>query len=1176
MQALAGATTALGMSAVAVADHGNLYGLVKFHRACLRAGIKPLTACELLVRPEPVNDHKLPDGALLLLVRDEIGYRNLLALVSAAHTQPIADEPGAKKRLIPEALLRKHHQGLLVLAGGEAGTIAKTLRHGQPDQARAFLERCQALWGDYFYLEIQRLGRPHEEALLGAILQLASECDAPVVATHDVCFLKPEDYDAHETRVCIQNSQILDDPNRTSNYLQSQYLQTPQEMQALFNDLPTALANSTEIAQKCNFELQTGTLHMPHFSDAGVEAEVKQLQASANEGLERLRAEALLSLGNIPWETYQKRLNLELETIKTMGFAGYFLVVMEFVRWAKEQQIPVGPGRGSGAGSLVAYALAITDLDPLRYNLLFERFLNPERHSMPDFDIDFCIDGRDKVITHVSERYGDKFSQIVTFGTMAARAVVRDVTRVQAKPYGLGDTLAKLIPFSPDMTLARAMEEEKGLGKLANEDSQAKEVLDMAFKLEGIVRNVGKHPGGVVIAPSRLTDHVAISFDEHGAVVSQFDKDDVEQVGLVKFDFLGLRTLTVIDQTVTRVNEAVQRANAAAGGDPEPLIDIAKIPLDDAQVFAMLKKGDTDTVFQLESSGMKDLIVRLQPEQFEDIVSLVALYRPGPLDSGMTDDFVKRRLKHAEIRYEHPDLEPVLKNTYGVIVYQEQVMQIAQVLAGYSLGDADILRRAMGKKQPLEMELQRDKFIKGAAANDIAARVSAPIFEVMEKFAGYGFNRSHSVGYGLIAYQTAWLKCHYPAEFMAVTLSLEMHNTDKLVSSVATCRRMGLKLLPACIGESHYRFEVVAPKIIRYGLGAIKGVGESAAKSIAQSREAEGDYKNMLDFCQRQKQQVPKRAGEALVKAGAMDVLAMAEDAPKALQQTDAGCLRPNRAALLALLALSIREAERLLQNEQAGLVDIFDEADTTTPDAVPLPVPDEPPWTTEEELQYGYETLGFYFDRHPVSAYASELAKLGTQTIGALKLVDELVTVGAMIVAVRKKRSKKGKRIAFVTLEDASGRLEVGLPSAMFAECAAFLNVQQIVIATGMIETDAHTGGMRMHVRAMRSLEDARSELEEAKSEKIASIHIDLNGERYPSDADQEALLEQLSAVLKKHSGGHCRVKLCYQNQAVRADLQLSSSWLVKPNPECLNELRTLIETSDEAQEKVRFVPYN
>ncbi|MGA9574278.1 MAG: DNA polymerase III subunit alpha, partial [Lysobacterales bacterium] len=851
----------LGMPAVALTDQSNMFGLVKFYRIAVAAGIKPIAGADVLVSHADDPDHT---SRLVLLCQDNKGYLNLCRLLSRGYQE--GQHHGVPH--LRREWIAQHSNGLIALSGGREGDVGHALVNRHPNKARQLARGWIKDFPGRFYLEIQRTGREQEKRHERHALQLAAELRLPVVASNDVRFLDRSDFRAHEARVCIHDGRMLSDKRREVRYSEEQYLKSPEEMANLFCDLPEALENAAELAKRCNLELKFGKYYLPAFpTPDGASVEVFLKKASLDGLARRLNKHG--TAHEFTDDDYRERLELELKVINGMGFPGYFLIVADFIRWAKNNDIPVGPGRGSGAGSLVAYALEITDIDPLEYDLLFERFLNPERISMPDFDIDFCMEKRDLVIDYVAETYGrDQVSQIITYGTMAAKAAVRDCGRVLGHGYPFVDSIAKLIPLEVGITLKTALEQEPDLKKRYEEEEETQALLDLAMSLEGLTRNAGKHAGGVVIAPSALTDFTPL-FSEPGggSVVTQFDKDDVETIGLVKFDFLGLKTLTIIDWTL----KAINRQRAGQGKDPILLEDL---PLDDPLTFRLLQDCRTTAVFQLESGGIKELIGRLQPDSFNEIIALVALYRPGPLESGMVGDYVDRKHGRSIVSYPHDDLESILKPTYGVILYQEQVMQIAQVLAGYSLGDADILRRAMGKKKASEMAKQRLVFVDGASKRGVSDELANYIFNQMETFAGYGFNKSHSAAYALIAYQTAWLKAHYPAAFMAAVLSADMDTTDKIASLIGECRKMGLDILPPDINHSSYAFKMTDQRSISYGLGAIKGIGNAAIDSIEQQRAANGPYKSLDDFCDRMDlRKANKRAMETLVRSGAMDML---------------------------------------------------------------------------------------------------------------------------------------------------------------------------------------------------------------------------------------------------------------------------------------------------------------
>ena len=947
------AVAAAGMPAVAMTDQGNLFGMVKFYRAALREGLKPIIGTDVWLRS---GREEAGPSRLILLCRDIGGYQNLARLVTRAYMEgldngiPVVDQGWLNSDTAA---------GLMALSGGREGAVGRHLLAARMNEAGRAVDDLRELFAGDFFIELQRTGRPREEEYIQRAVGLAEATGCPVVATNDVRFLRRQDFEAHEARVCIQQGRVLNDPDRPREFSDQQYLRTEQEMEELFADIPEALENSVEIARRCNLTLSLGETHLPPYEvPTGMTAD-EFLAEQARQGLaERLTLDSGEELAQV----YAKRLQTELDVICGMGFPGYFLIVADFIRWAKDNDIPVGPGRGSGAGSLVAYVLGITDLDPLEHDLLFERFLNPERVSMPDFDIDFCMDGRDRVIDYVAERYGrERVSQIITYGTMAAKAVVRDVGRILGQSYGFGDRIAKLIPFEVGMTLDKALDQEAELKALYESDDEIRATIDLAKQLEGLVRNAGKHAGGVVIAPTRITDFTPLfRVEGEKTAITQFDKDDVEAAGLVKFDFLGLRTLTIIAR-------AVKTINAQCLGKDEEAVDIRSLSMEDAKVFQLLQACRTTAVFQLESRGMRDLVKRLRPDHFDDIVALVALFRPGPLQSGMVDDFISRKNGNNDmpIDYFHPDLEPILAPTYGVILYQEQVMQIAQQLSGYTLGEADILRRAMGKKKPEEMANQRSKFIQGAAERGVAKGVASRIFDLVEKFAGYGFNKSHSAAYALLAYQTAWLKAHYPAAFMAAVLSSEMDDTDKLVILQRECIESDLELLPPEINDSGYEFQIRGDEVIRYGLGAIKGLGKNAAEQILAAR-AEGAFESLDSFCQRMATpKVGRRAIEALIKSGAMDVFGL------------------NRPTLLAALTTALNRADQAARARDAGQEDMFS-LDTGTA-ADNMPVAELPDWSFLQRLEAERESLGLYMSGHPFDQYRSDGPFISSGTIARL-----------------------------------------------------------------------------------------------------------------------------------------------------------------------------------------------
>ncbi len=996
----------MGMPALALTDFTNLCGLVKFYGTAHGCGVKPIIGADFLMQSPEFGDELTK---LTVIATDNKGYNNLTLLISKAYLrghvqhQPVID----KEWLIENA------EGLIILSGAKDGEIGKALLKGNRELVASSVEFYKTYFADRFYLELIRTGRPDEESYLHFALELAEQEDLPVVATNEVVFLTEDLFDAHEIRVAIHDGFTMVDPRRPKNYSAQQYLRSEEEMCELFSDIPEALENSVEIAKRCNVTVRLGEYFLPNFPTEGLAIEDFLIKKS-EEGLER-RLAFLFPDEKVRAERrpeYDERLKIELEVVNNMGFPGYFLIVMEFIQWSKDNDVPVGPGRGSGAGSLVAYALDITDLDPLEYDLLFERFLNPERVSMPDFDIDFCMDKRDQVIDHVAEMYGrDAVSQIITFGTMAAKAVIRDVGRVLGHPFGFVDRISKLVPPDPGMTLEKAFLAEPALPELYDGDEEVRELIDKCRILEGCTRNAGKHAGGVVISPTTITDFAPIYADAEGSFpVTQFDKNDVETAGLVKFDFLGLRTLTIIDWALGLVNPRLKKE----GKEP---VRIESIPLDDQASFNLLQNSETTAVFQLESRGMKDLIKRLQPDCFEDIIALVALFRPGPLQSGMVDNFIDRKHGREAVSYpdetwQHESLKETLEPTYGIILYQEQVMQIAQILAGYTLGGADMLRRAMGKKKPEEMAKQRGTFKEGAEANGVDGELAMKIFDLVEKFAGYGFNKSHSAAYALVSYQTLWLKTHYPAEFMAAVMTADMDNTEKVIGLVDECFRMKLKLLPPDINSGLYRFNVDEDGAIVYGIGAIKGVGEGPIEAIIEARNKGGYFKDLFDFCARlDLKKVNKRVIEKLILSGALDRLG------------------PHRAAMMASLKDAVKAASQHHHAESFGQSDMFGVL-TDAPEEVEHKYTQVPKWPEKVWLEGERETLGLYLTGHPVNAYIKELAKYTSCRLKDATPTrrDQSLTIAGLVIAARVMTTKRGTRIGLMTLDDRSGRMEVML----------------------------------------------------------------------------------------------------------------------------------------------------
>jgi DNA polymerase-3 subunit alpha len=1134
VKALAG----LGMPAVAVTDQNNMCSLVKFYKATMGSGIKPICGADLwLSNKDPDN----PLSRISLLVMNAVGYRNLTELISRG----FIDGQRNGQIIIEREWVAEAAEGLIMLSAAKEGEIGMALIAGDLELAETLAREWMAVFPDRFYLEIQRTNRANDEEQLHAAVALADKLGAPLVATNDVRFIKQEDFEAHETRVCIGEGRALDDPRRSKNYSDQQYLKSPEEMAELFSDLPEALENTVEIAKRCNIEVKLGTHFLPNFPIPDGMTIDEYFRKVSFDGLEERLAVLLPQDTTEDYEAkrqvYVDRLNFELDIIIQMGFPGYFLIVMDFIQWAKSNGVPVGPGRGSGAGSLVAYVQKITDLDPLEYDLLFERFLNPERVSMPDFDVDFCMDGRDRVIDYVAEKYGrNAVSQIITFGSMAAKAVVRDVARVQGKSYGLADRLSKMIPFEVGMTLEKAYEQEEILRDFIKVDEEAAEIWEMARKLEGVVRNVGKHAGGVVIAPTKLTDFSPIYCDEEGdGLVTQFDKDDVEAAGLVKFDFLGLRTLTIIDWALKTIN----RDRAKAGEEP---LDIAFIPLDDKPTYSLLQKAETTAVFQLESRGMKELIKKLKPDCLEDLIALVALFRPGPLQSGMVDDFINRKHGRAELAYPHSDyqyegLKPVLAPTYGIILYQEQVMQIAQVMAGYTLGGADMLRRAMGKKKPEEMAKQRGGFIEGCATNNIDPDLAGNIFDLVEKFAGYGFNKSHSAAYGLVSYQTAWLKAHYPAPFMAAVLSADMHNTDKVVTLIEEVRTMKLRLDAPDVNTSEFKFTVNAEGRILYGLGAIKGVGEGPVEAITEAREA-GPFKDLFDFCARvDLKRINKRTLDGLIRSGALDRLGpYFHDEPKAYQAS----IDQNRAVLLAAMEEAIKAAEQTARTHDSGHADLFGGVFVEEDADVYANHRKAKEQTLKERLKGEKDTLGLYLTGHPIDEYEGEIRRFARQRIIDLKPARDTQTVAGMIIALRVMKNKKGDKMGFITLDDRSGRIEASLFADAFHSAQSLLQTDAMVVVEGEVSNDDFSGGLRLRVKRVMSMEDARTNLAE-------SLRLKVHTEALKGDQ-----LRWLGELCKRHRGA-CPITMEYTREDAKALLQFGEGWRIDPADSLIQALR-------------------
>jgi DNA polymerase-3 subunit alpha len=1107
------------MPACAITDQGNVSALVKFYKPALARGVKPIVGADVWIA-ESREDRE--PSRLTLLCQSQDGFKRLSSLLTRSAVQgPVAGRNVLLKDWLEPGAL----DGLIGLSGGQHGELGKALTAGRGARSSEVLDYWRKHLPGRFYIELQRLGRAGEREYLARAVEAAAAHAVPVVATNDVCFLARGDFEAHETRVCIAQGVTLDDPSRARTYSEEQYLRSPAEMEQLFADLPEALANTVEIAKRCSLEVDVGKVFLPDFVAEDRTPPREYLERRAASGLTQRLAELGIAEEAVP--RYRERLAREIEVICKMGFEGYFLIVADFIAWARENSIPVGPGRGSGVGSLVAYALGITNLDPLAHDLLFERFLNPERVSLPDFDIDFCIDGRDRVIDYVARRYGrERVAQIATYGTMAARAVVRDVGRALGLPYGYVDRIAKLIPFEIGITLDKAIADDEELKRVYETDEEVRGLIDLAKRLEGLARNVGTHAGGVVIAPRPITEYMPLYADAHGALLTQLDKDDLEAIGLIKFDFLGLKTLTIIDKAVATIN----RERAARG---EPALNVDAIPVDDAKTYELLRQCRTTAVFQLESLGMRDLIKRLQPDRFDDITAIVALFRPGPMQ--MADEFIARKHGTGGTRdYLHPKLEATLKPTYGVILYQEQVMQIAQILAGYSLGGADLLRRAMGKKKPEEMALQRAVFLKGATERGVEPARANHIFDQMETFAGYGFNKSHAAAYALIAYQTAWLKTHYPEAYMAAVLTADMDNTDRLVVLKDELKRMGIVLEPPDVNASVLPFTVAGPKRISYGLGALKGVGPGAVEAIVSERDALGSYTTLTDFCRRvDLTKINRRVLEALAKSGALDALGA------------------NRATLMHGIPGALQAAERSVHAQAAGQTALFGGDERTEAlEHVLTPMRD---FSKRERADGERESLGLYLTVHPFDEFAEHCKHF---TNGAIAKVLQGLPSTALPYQIRKEAilagvvfdvRRRGNRVS-IWLDDDTERIEVSMFDEVFAQAKHVIAKHAVLIAEGQLRYDDFINGWRLTAKRIRSADDAIEEY-------ARRLTI-----RWPSEATGPELVRELQRILKPFTRGRCEVSIEYRQSGAEAALTLGEAWSVRVTRELRDQLTRLL----------------
>jgi DNA polymerase-3 subunit alpha len=1096
---------------VALTDKSNMFAMVKFFNKCEAAGIKPISGSSIRV----IFDGDDSSHDLLCLAKNNDGHRNLMQAISSAHNNYNYQSP-----IINFDDLKNFKDDIVVISGGKDSHIYELSKQNKLVEIENRIDDFLMVFKDDFFIEVQKTNRPDELDYFSNILPLSSKKGIPLIATNDVLFAKKDDYEIHETKVCINTGKTLNDPNREKPFSDEQYFKSSDEMQKLFNGFDELIDNTNEVAKKCNVSLHTKGYFLPEYPVPKEHDFDSFLEDLSTKRLSKLIDEFEKS----KQKKYLQRLEYELNQIKKMGFSSYFLIVFDFIQWSKDNDVPVGPGRGSGAGSLVAYSLGITTLDPIDHGLLFERFLNPERISMPDFDIDFCMEKRDSVIDYVSKKYGaDAVSQIATFGTMAARAVVRDVARAMGKPYALGDRISKMIPFAPGMTLDRAKEEQPVFAQAAKNDPEVREVVDLAYKLEGIARNVGKHAGGVVIAPGSLSDFCPIYNDrQSSSVMTQYDKDDVEKIGLVKFDFLGLRTLTVIDKALKSININLKDK-----------LDLDNIPMDDQKVFDLLSSGKTMAVFQLESTGMRDLIKKLKPTKFEEITALLALYRPGPLNSGMHTTFVDRKHGKSPVTYPHDLLEPVLSETYGVIVYQEQVMESARVLAGYSMGEADILRRVMGKKKIEEMEEQREIFVKGCKKNSIPEKKANKIFELIEQFAEYGFNKSHSAAYAVISYQTAYLKTYYPEHFMAAVLSTELGNTDKIHALIQECKRMGIKVLKPNILTSNKMFLVNNNSDIEYGLGAVKGVADAFIQHVCQVRKT-NKFNDLWDFSKKVDIKLGgKKSLEALSQSGAFDSIA------------------PSRSIAVSCIEDMLKDGSNNSSKQAAMSGDLFSSLNESFD-------PYEKYKNTldiglSELLSLEKKSLGYYLSGHPVNAIEKKINKLRSKTISKLDHDTKKASIVCLINSVRQIKDKKGKPLTFINFDDGTGVMDGVVPSEVLENCHSILKEGQIVIVKGIVEIDDYRSKelgnamFRMRVKEVHSLD---SEL----SKKINDVVVNLEESELMSLDEFSDKLEKVKREFWTTSGCNLFVKVITNDS--EAIIDIGEKFRFEPTIENLNFL--------------------
>jgi len=1111
------------MPALAITDHGNMFGTIEFYQEAYKAGIKPIIGCEVYVAPgsrweKDARGIKDTSHHLILLAKDHIGYKNLMFLVSKGYLEGFYYRPRIDKEL-----LRTHNEGLIALSSCLHGEIATHITNNSKEKALRVAEEYGSIFDDRrFYLELQENKIPEQRAVNKALIEMGKNLSIPLVATNDCHYLNKEDVRSHEILLCLQTGKKLSSPDRMKFSTDEFYFKSPQEMVELFSYAPEAIKNTVEIAERCNLKIKFDEIRFPKY-EAPENIDLNDyLENLSKEGLQE-RLQHYIKRGDLPESsvTYEKRLVEELKIIKSTGFTNYFLTVADFVNYAKQRSIPVGPGRGSAAGSLVAYALKITEVDPITYRLLFERFLNPDRISLPDIDIDFCMERRDEMIDYVSTKYGkENVAQIITFGKMQAKGAIRDVGRVLDMPYKEVDQIAKLIPNTLNITLSDALKQEPQLAKMIEDNEQVKELFSLSLSLEGLPRHASTHAAGIVISDMPLVEHLPLYRGQNNEVVTQFEMKAVGKIGLIKFDFLGLRTLTVINNCLNLINQ----------GKAEPL-NINDLPLDDEKTFKLLSTGEADGVFQLESQGMKDLLVRIKPGCIEDLIALLALYRPGPLGSGMVDDFIKRKREEVSIKYAVPQLEDILSDTHGVILYQEQVMQIASKLANFSMGDADLLRSAMSKKKTDVMEKQKEKFIEGAKKNKINIKKAETIYNQMAKFAEYGFNKSHSTAYALIAFQTAYLKAHHPVEFMASLLTCEMDNNDKVLRHINECREMGIDILPPDINESNRDF-TVSQVNIRFGLAAVKNVGGAAIESVISNRNESGKFTSLYDFCKRiDLRKANRRVIESLIKCGAFD-------------STGA-----QRSQMIAVLDNALEHAQRFQKDKMSKQINMFDLLGTDGTSGGEETFPDLPEWSDEELLSYEKESLGFYISKHPLNSFKDHLSKYtNTDTIAILKQNnDSEIGIGGIVTKRKEINTRKGDRMCFITLEDIKGVIEVVVFSDLYKTCSDLLKSDQPILVKGKVAKDGDKETVKILASKIIPLSDADKLLPPV-------THLSLN----LSEINKNQL-QQLRGILLNYPGD-CQAFLhLVIPQKSETVISLGNSFKVNPSPKLINEIKSL-----------------